>query len=76
VGQTQTHLRRRHINLLLDESFIVGDEDGYETPHDIEYRIERFLRDSGSLAAEKLVKERIDIERKARDYQSWKKVTA
>ena len=62
--------------MLVAEGFIVGDEDGYDTPHDIEYRLEIFLSESGSLAAEKLVKERIDRERKARDYHKWKKVTA
>jgi hypothetical protein len=54
--------------LLITEGFIVGNEDGYGTPHDIEYRLETFLREKGSLAAEKLVKERIDRDRRARDY--------
>ena len=76
LNMRKSDLRRRHMRMLLDEGFIAGDENGYDTPQDIEYRVERFLRESGSKDAESTVKERIDMERRARDYQNGKKVTA
>lgn len=68
MNMRKSDLRRRHIAPLLDEGFIVGDEQGYATPNDIEQRLETFLETSGSNDAEKLVEDRISRERQAWNY--------
>lgn len=65
----KNHLKARNIKMLLDEGFLVGDEQGYETPPDIEQRLRTFLEESGSNDAEQVVKTRIDNERKAYNEQ-------
>jgi DNA-binding transcriptional regulator GbsR (MarR family) len=68
LGVRKNHLKSRNIKMLLAEGFITGDDQGYDTPHDIQERLETFLEESGSNLAESLVKERID-----RDREAWKR---
>ena len=75
LNMRKSDLRRRHIKMLLEEGFVTGTEDaGYVTVPDIEDQLARFLEESKSNAAEKLVKERIEREREAWRYYEHKEL--
>lgn len=73
LGVRKNHLKARNIKPLLEEGFIVGDEQGYGLPEDIEDRLRAFLEDSGSNEAERRVRQRIDIDRDGYNHQKERK---
>jgi hypothetical protein len=75
LNMRKSDLRRRNIQMLSEAGFITGTADaGYVTVPDIEDQLARFLEESKSNAAEKLVQERIEREREAWRYYEHKEI--
>lgn len=66
VGIRPNNLKARNLDMLVGRSFMLEVNGRYFTPEDIEERLERHLKDSGSNEAARLQRERHERDRKAR----------
>jgi hypothetical protein len=64
-GVRKNNLKTRYVNLIVELELLEEVDGGYVTPIDIEERLQRELKESGQLEAEKLQEEKYERERQA-----------
>jgi len=64
-GVRKNNLKTRYVNLIVGLELLEEVDGGYVTPIDIEERLQRELKESGQLEAEKLQEEQYERERQA-----------
>jgi hypothetical protein len=63
--KSRKNIKARNITPLLELELLEEVDGGYVTPADIEARLERYLRESGQMEAERLQREKYERERQA-----------